>query len=297
MGIFREMLCPTHTQLPLAGLEEKSAESPALQPKPPPPEETVASVDDRPRLDKKDYMKKWRQEHPDKVREHARRSWKKNGWKENLKRRQPEFKPIQRKRNHEKYLRHKEQYAAKNLEWARKNKEKSREIKRRWREKNAEVCRKRSLEAYYNNLDKYRSREWLDKHNAYVASKRRQDPQFLIAQRLRATMHQAIRRQFSAKAQRTRELLGCSVAELKAHLESQFTNEMSWENRRSFVIDHFVPCAAFDLTNPEEQRWAFNWRNLRPMPHHDNQVKSDTIPDPLPDWLPLEIRQRIIAQK
>lgn len=93
------------------------------------------------------------------------------------------------------------------------------------------------------------------------------------------------------------ELVGCSVEELKSHLERQFTNGMSWDNRASWHIDHYVPVSVFDLTNPEEQAWAFNWRNLRPMYMRENIQKSDTIPDPLPDWLPIEIRQRILARK
>jgi hypothetical protein len=71
---------------------------------------------------------------------------------------------------------------------------------------------------------------------------------------------------------------------------------MSWENRSSFDVDHFVAVSAFDLVDPEEQRWAFNWRNMRPLAPLANQQKGAKLPTPLPSWLPAPIAQRILAR-
>lgn len=127
----------------------------------------------------------------------------------------------------------------------------------------------------------------------YVKTRRETDVQFSLQSRLSRYILLVLSRTKTIKSKRTMELVGCSREELKSHIEKQFVNGMCWENRRSWHIDHYVPITAFDLTDPEEQKWCFNWRNLRPMVARENIQKSDTIPDPLPDWLPLEIQQRI----
>ena len=78
----------------------------------------------------------------------------------------------------------------------------------------------------------------------------------------------------------TLELLGCSIEEFKSHLESQFKDGMSWDNRGYYGwhIDHIIPCASFDLSNPAHQRACFNWRNLQPMWRLENQTKSNETP-------------------
>jgi hypothetical protein len=62
-------------------------------------------------------------------------------------------------------------------------------------------------------------------------------------------------------------LLGCSVEGLAAHLESQFQPGMSWDNwsYRGWHIDHKIPLAAFDLTDPEQLGTACHYTNLQPM--------------------------------
>lgn len=71
--------------------------------------------------------------------------------------------------------------------------------------------------------------------------------------------------------------LGCDRAFFKRHIESQFTEGMTWENygrgRDKWVIDHIKPCCSFDLTKEEEQRVCFNWSNLRPLWTLDNISK------------------------
>jgi hypothetical protein len=67
-------------------------------------------------------------------------------------------------------------------------------------------------------------------------------------------------------------LIGCSKPELVAHIEAQFQPGMSWENygRGGWEIDHIIPCGAFDLTEPAQQRACFHFTNLRPLWRIDN---------------------------
>lgn len=74
------------------------------------------------------------------------------------------------------------------------------------------------------------------------------------------------------------ELVGCSRKEFINFIESQFENDMSWDNYGSdWRIDHIVPCSYFDLTDDEEQRVCFNWRNTQPLFSKDNFSKGNNV--------------------
>lgn len=89
----------------------------------------------------------------------------------------------------------------------------------------------------------------------------------------------AIRKQSTKKAYRTIDLIGCSVAELRSHIESLFLPGMTWKNHsiRGWHLDHIIPCAAFDLTDPDHQAMCFHYTNLRPVWGRENLSKGDRI--------------------
>jgi len=90
----------------------------------------------------------------------------------------------------------------------------------------------------------------------------------------------AVKKQYSKKAYKSTELLGCTIEHVRDHLESQFTEGMTWDNmgRGGWHIDHIIPCAFFDLTKPSHQKVCFNWQNLQPLWEQDNCAKGDKIP-------------------
>jgi len=77
------------------------------------------------------------------------------------------------------------------------------------------------------------------------------------------------------KYESTLSLLGCSTEKLRIHLESQFTNGMSWENYGEWHIDHIIPCSKFDLTIEENQKKCFHYTNLQPLWAKDNLSKGN----------------------
>jgi hypothetical protein len=81
------------------------------------------------------------------------------------------------------------------------------------------------------------------------------------------------------KVGKTIELAGCSLEDLMKHLESKFTEGMTWENYGRWHIDHIRPCASFSLEDPEEQKKCFHWTNLQPLWAIDNLRKSDKWQD------------------
>ena len=74
-------------------------------------------------------------------------------------------------------------------------------------------------------------------------------------------------------------LLGCSIEHARKHLESQFREGMKWDNHGKYGwhIDHIIPCASFDLTDPEQQKKCFNYKNLQPLWWHENLSKGSKI--------------------
>lgn len=66
---------------------------------------------------------------------------------------------------------------------------------------------------------------------------------------------------------------------LKKHLEKQFQNGMTWKNhtKDGWHIDHIIPCSFFDLSDPEQQKECFNYKNLQPLWAEDNLSKGNNI--------------------
>jgi hypothetical protein len=91
-------------------------------------------------------------------------------------------------------------------------------------------------------------------------------------------INQAVRYVWGHKSARTLELIGCTIPELRTHLERQFTPGMSWDNYGygddKWHIDHIRPCASFDLTDPAQQRACFHFSNLQPLWQPDNFRKN-----------------------
>lgn len=75
-----------------------------------------------------------------------------------------------------------------------------------------------------------------------------------------------------------RSVTSCTPKELVAHLESQFTPAMSWTNYGSYWhIDHIIPCAAFDPSRPNQLKWCWHYKNLRPLEGKENVDKRDIL--------------------
>ena len=51
-------------------------------------------------------------------------------------------------------------------------------------------------------------------------------------------------------------------------MEFQFTPEMNWDN---IEIDHVQAICLFDMSEDEELREAFNWKNTQSLLKHDHE--------------------------
>lgn len=99
------------------------------------------------------------------------------------------------------------------------------------------------------------------------------DTHFKIKMNLSRRLRQFIKKE----GKRTVDFIGCSIDYIKIHLEKQFTTGMTWDNYGKWHIDHIMPCASFDLTDPEQQKKCFHYSNLQPLWAVDNLRKSDKV--------------------
>lgn len=189
-----------------------------------------------------------------------------------------------------------EKYAAKYKRWRDKNKEQERLRARKYYWDDTEAARDRGriyrerhpwkIKAQTLRRDKRKAAASKRKHRinnrekiraykrAYDKRRKESDPSYRLMQLIRGRILRALSEQYGEKAVKTMSLLGCSIANLRIYLESRFAVGMSWDNHGSeWQVDHIIPCAIFNLTKPEHQKYCFHFSNLQPLWKLDNQRK------------------------
>ena len=143
----------------------------------------------------------------------------------------------------------------------------------RWQSANRTHIRSIQAEYRKKKADRFkeRKREFHERQKA--------NPNYVIKVRVSGRIRAAIKECCGKKAARSMDLTGCSVDYLRQHLEAQFQPGMTWANNslHGWHIDHIIPCAAFDLTDPDHQRMCFHYTNLRPLWGKDNMSKNDKL--------------------
>lgn len=132
-----------------------------------------------------------------------------------------------------------------------------------YREQNREEIRERT-----------RSPERLQKRNDYERGRRKSDPKAKIRQYLTSHFKLVLKKQLSRNVSGSAftARFGYEPWQLVAHLERQFTRQMSWDNYGTFwQIDHIIPITSFRLPEETKQCWALT--NLRPLRRDLNRTK------------------------
>lgn len=149
----------------------------------------------------------------------------------------------------------------------------------KYRRSNLEEARQKQYRWFKNNQEKhYQAVGKYQLSNRECLSEKRkkrllEDVNHRIARNLRTRLWCALKRsQLRASAV---DNLGCSVEDLKTYITVLFVEGMSWENYGVWQIDHAVPLAFFDLTDPEQLAKACHYTNLQPMWASENSSKRD----------------------
>jgi len=121
--------------------------------------------------------------------------------------------------------------------------------------------------------------------------KAKTNPSFSLNRRMRCLIWQGLKNNKSGR--KWQELTGYSIDELRAHLEKQFKDGMTWEHFLSgnIHIDHKIPRAAFNYSHPEDIDFKKCWalKNLQPLWAIDNLSKGDKINEPFQPSLAMGI--------
>lgn len=179
----------------------------------------------------------------------------------------------------------------KRKEWLSKNKNHLKQYNKTYKKENEDIIKQnrsiylntnkeekleRRRELYIINIDiiKQNKSKHKKKNNERERIRRKEDLNFRLNGNLKARVRSALKLRNGKKAYRTIELIGCSISNLKKHLESLFIDGMTWDNYGEWHIDHKIPCASFDLTTPKEQKKCFHYSNLQPLWAIDNIKKG-----------------------
>jgi len=158
-------------------------------------------------------------------------------------------------------------------EYYKNNKEKRAKAISDWQKNNPEKVAAKKQRFLENHPDYYKKkgREW--------QAKARKDPIFSLNKSIKEGIRKSLK---GMKAGRHWEgLVGYSLEDLIRHLESLFTEGMSWENygkgKYKWCIDHIIPIKEWNITSTECRGFRGCWSldNLQPLWWIRNIEKKD----------------------
>lgn len=238
---------------------------------------------------RKEYKQKWYERNRERIAQQTKEYRERNQDVLRIKRR--EYNRANQERNKQRcrdyYLRNKERLTRLQKEYYAENASVIAVRTREYRRKNYKTVRAQQKKYEVENADAIREykRAWTKRNRKRLTEMSRKrtrehmkDPIFRLKRNLRTRLHHALAGLH--KTDRTMTLVGCSLDELKMHIESKFQVGMNWDNYGKWHVDHIKPCAAFDLSTDVGQRTCFHYTNLQPLWAEDNMRKQATY-DPL----------------
>lgn len=140
--------------------------------------------------------------------------------------------------------------------WAKDKREDLREYHTEWRNENRVELRKRQ--------------------NAYEQNRLAEDPAYKLKKRTRTAVYTCLKERNINKQCGTFKLLGYTLEELMKHLESKFTEGMSWDNYGLWHVDHIIPMSKFTFTSTDDHEFKLCWclDNMQPLWQFDNLSKG-----------------------
>ena len=192
--------------------------------------------------------------------------------------------------------------------WAEENPEKIKAMKDAWLASNPsyEKDRSRRRREVFTEDDRktaaQRQSSWRNRNpdkvrvsNKKSNEKRMANPKGKLEITIRNGMMRGIKKGSKAGA-RTFDILGYTVDELFAHLESLFSAGMTWDNhgRGGWHIDHIIPLSAFNYHTPHDMDFKLAWSlsNLQPLWQEENLRKHAKLNSDFQPNLALAIPQQ-----
>jgi hypothetical protein len=157
--------------------------------------------------------------------------------------------------------------------------EKSKKYKKKYRLENKEKISEYNVT--YRDIKKDDLREYF---RIYRKNKRSTDIIYRLKDQIRHRISESLKSFGSKKNNKTVDIVGCSIEDLKLYLESKFESCMTWENYGKYNgefnygwdIDHIIPLSS---AKTEEELIRLNhYTNLQPLCSYVNRyIKIDNI--------------------
>jgi len=166
--------------------------------------------------------------------------------------------------------------------WNKENYEKIIEYRQKRYENNKKKILLQNKIYWNNNLLKLKERnkkyslENKDKRKIREDVKLKTNPLFKLTITVRSRMRQYLKQRGYTKKNKTFDIVGCSPQFLKEHLEKQFIDGMTWENRSEWHIDHIIPLSS--AKTEDEIYKLCHYTNLQPLWAIDNMKKGSKTP-------------------
>ena len=166
-------------------------------------------------------------------------------------------------------------------EYYKNNKENLIKYKKKYRVLNKENIKQKRLHNF-ENIKKYQkeyninNKEKVNKQRRlYNKNRKETDPLYKLTCNIRTLINVSIKGHGYTKKSKTYQILGCSYEEFKQHLESQFTEGMTWANAGEWELDHIYPVSR--AINEEHLIKLNHYTNFQPLWAEDNNKKNNKI--------------------
>ena len=230
-------------------------------------------TDEERKENRKEYQRNYQKANREKLKEYQR------NYQEANREKAKEYSIKYYEDNRQKVIQDTAKWRAANLEKANehsrkyygKNREKMIQDTAKWQAANPEKSKDYSRKYYEANREKIIQ----GVVNRRAKKRKEGDPVCLMAGRVRARMHMALRQRGLSKESKTQKMLGCSFKQFNKHIESQFTDGMSWDNRSEWHLDHILPLSC--ATTIEGLEKLSHYTNIRPLWAAENRRKSDNL--------------------
>ena len=162
-------------------------------------------------------------------------------------------------KKHESKPETKERKKKNHKKWAEQNKEHLKEYLKEYREKNTEKIKKTKRD--------------------YERNRKASDPLYKLISNFRTAIYQVLKESNVDKNKHYFDILQYTPESLIKHLESQFENNMNWDNYGKWHVDHKLPITSFNIEEMGDEEFMRCWslENLQPMWGTDNIRKSNRV--------------------
>jgi hypothetical protein len=143
-----------------------------------------------------------------------------------------------------------------------------------WSEKNKEYLTEYHKKWRTENVDKWRK----TKRN-YERNRKARDPLYKLINNFRTAIYQVLKENNINKNGHYFEILKYTPEDLISHLETKFTDGMTWDNYGLWHVDHKHPISLYNIEKIGDDEFLKCWSldNLQPMWGSENIKKSNKL--------------------